>query len=219
MKLKEEIEKLKPMSFKQRLGYIRDYYKWPLIGAVFALLLITGLAVSISGSRKETVLTCTWVNETKAVTDVEKVAEGFSSYFGVNAKKQRLLFDNGTYIEPGGKDSYTIASQSRLSVMWQEGDLDILIADEALTGELAQNGWFSDLESILPEDLFQALSPYLLSFVGEDGASHIYGIDTSFSSINPMEDGSVPGAHVLCIPTTSRRLHAVFSFLNYIFGL
>ena len=219
MKGKEELEKLKKMSWKKRAEYIRDYYKWPIAGCLFGLFLLIALGLSILGNAKETVLSCTWVNETEYLTDVSALEEDFGAWYGLNEKKQRLLFDNSTYIDLTGGDSYSIASQSRLSVMWRDGDLDLVIADEALCRVLAQNDWFFDLSEVLPESLSSALEPYYIKLEGPDGTSRPYGLDITASSINPRPDGASPNAHVLCIPNTGNRLEAVYQFLAYIFTI
>ena len=219
MKLKEELQKLKSMPPKKRLGYLADYYKWPFFGLLLALFLLFGLISSILQNNRETVLSCSWINESGTLVDVEEIADGFSSYLGLNSKTQRLLFDSGTYIDLTGGDSYSIASQSRLSVLWRDGDIDLLIGDKDICQVFCKNGWFLDLKEALSEELFQSLEPYFVFMTGEDGSSMAYGIDITASSINPMEDHSTPHAHVLCIPNTGHRQEAVWKFLAYIFGL
>ena len=44
--IREELKKLKGMTWGQRLGYIWDYYK-PLMAAILAVILVISIGVSI----------------------------------------------------------------------------------------------------------------------------------------------------------------------------
>ena len=50
-KVKEEWEKLRPMSFSKKLEYIWDYYK-PLLAAIAAVLILTVVLVQMIHARQ-----------------------------------------------------------------------------------------------------------------------------------------------------------------------
>lgn len=216
MSIKSEIEKLKPMTWQKRLDYLATYYKWHVIGILFGLVLIFGVVSAVMENSKETMLACSWVNESEVNTEVGTVADAFGAYIGIEESKQRLLFDNGSYVDPEGGDSYSMASQSRLSAMWADGDLDLIVCDETLAGVLSESDWFLDLTEALPAELYEVLQPYLLGLKGPDGIYRVYGIDITDSVINPTADGSTPYSHVLCVTNTSQRLETVWEFLKFL---
>ena len=117
MSVKSELEKLKPLSWRKRLEYIGMYYKWWIIGTLFVLIFLGITLGSMLENRKETVLSCMWVNDGDMV-DVGIIGDGYADRLGIDRNTQRLMFESGTYIDVESGDSFSLASQSKLSAMW-----------------------------------------------------------------------------------------------------
>lgn len=155
---REEREEIKHRSFKERMSYFWDYYKWHVIGTAVGILVVASLLHSFL-SRKEMAYYSAFINMAQTIYS-EDYKKAFAEKAGINLKKQAIYFDSDLRIEFEKMDEMTTASIQKIMVYLAAGDLDSMVGDLDATNRYAYNGVFIDLREFLTEEEFQKYEPY-----------------------------------------------------------
>ena len=110
-----EAAKLRPMTAKQRAGYILHYYRFWFIG--LALLLLVGFYIgdAVIQSHKEILLQGFFTNDEYNLFPAERIEKDYADTQTLT-RQQRVVFDDALYIDLGGEASeYTAASNGKLT--------------------------------------------------------------------------------------------------------
>ena len=110
-----EAAKLRPMTAKQRAGYILHYYRFWFIG--LALLLLVGFYIgdAVIQSHKEILLQGFFTNDEYNLFPAERIEKDYAATQTLT-RQQRIVFDDALYIDLGGEASeYTAASNGKLT--------------------------------------------------------------------------------------------------------
>lgn len=155
---REEREALKQKSFKYKLQYFLDYYKWHVIGGIVLIVCVVSL-VNSALSRKECVFYGAFINAYQT-PDCEAFREEFAASAGIDLEKSDVMFDTNLYISNSSHDQATVNASQRLMVYVAAGDVNVMAGGPAIMNQYAYNEFFQDLRQVLPEDLQEKLTPY-----------------------------------------------------------
>jgi len=145
-KLRAEKEKLREMTFKKKLEYIWDYYKYPIIGFCVGLILLgsfintryinppPGSALFIAWSAG--FATDEQIDKLKTVLDEQIVAENINKEVFIS-----MFFDS----------EFNPAGVQRLMAMLAAGEIDLFIVDPPLLEEYAAQTFIRPLDNMLAE--------------------------------------------------------------------
>ena len=97
--IKAERDKIKGKSWKERLAYFWDYYKWYVLIAVVALALLTH-TVTTSLNKKEVVLKGILIDGIGTVEE-PAVLQTFFDSAGINPEKQEVYLNTGLALNSG----------------------------------------------------------------------------------------------------------------------
>ncbi len=154
---KEEREALKHGTPKQKFAYFMDYYKWYVIAAVIAVILVSYTIYEIA-TRKETVFYTCLLNTLDM--GAEEYNAGFEEAVGLDTEEYRMLFDSGTWIDPYSMDETTMANSQKLMAHLAAGELDTMITDmESITNYAYQDNFLTMEEFLTPEQ-YEKYQPY-----------------------------------------------------------
>jgi len=201
VKFRMEVAKLREFTFKKKMVYIWDYYKFQLIVIALVLAIIGSIINSVFiNPAPQTVLFISW--NAGFVTD--EVLTDLS-----DVMKERILDEtkNETVdvvlnVTTGGDPTFNMASTQRLMAMLAAGTIDVFILDPQMFEEFSGNTVLSPLDSILAEiretypEVYERIEEkitYALYNTEENDANtteQIMGIDLSG---NPLVTG--PGIY------------------------
>ena len=137
-----EAAKLRPMTPKQRAGYILHYYRFWFIG--LALLLLVGFYVgdAVIQSHKEILLQGFFTNDEYNLFPAERIEKDYAATQTLT-RQQRVVFDDALYIDLGGEASeYTAASNGKLTAYMMMHELDFVVtSDEVLEYYNTRSPW------------------------------------------------------------------------------
>lgn len=147
---------LKEMEPKDRISYIWDYYKWYIIGGIFAVILVIYLIVSYA-TRKEEVAQILMVN-----ANIEAVSEDDNRLFdalleenGYDIKEQEIAVNDGLRVDPNGSGQNNYYSfQSVLTILEARG-ADVYLSDRETFDLIASTGNMQDISQVLSEELIE----------------------------------------------------------------
>lgn len=153
--LRDEIhlqhQKLDDQPFSKKLEYFWDYYKVHTIVIVFLACMFGSILHSII-TQKETVLSIAYINAFPNVED-EVFIKDFESYLNLNLKKQQVILDSTYYIDDTSTSPYAATYSQKFSTNAMAGKLDVVLADTTNFDFYGNQGFFQDLNAILPSDV------------------------------------------------------------------
>lgn len=176
---RSELEKLKAMTWKDRVWYIWNYYKVHMALVVVAVLILQVVITSLYHSTFDTVLYAMIINSySEEEVDLSILQEDFAVY--QNLGKKELVTAEAIYVTYGDQASeLSYATLAKISALVFSQDLDIMIGDKATIDHFASLGGYLDLEKSLSPDLLAMVQDRLIYTAGEDGAEHAYAVEIS----------------------------------------
>lgn len=84
-------------STRKKIGYIWDYYKLWIIGAVVLVGLVVYFSVVFATREDKPILDVVLVNNYDDVSGDSKLTQGFVSYVGEENLPGRVTFDNNAF--------------------------------------------------------------------------------------------------------------------------
>ncbi|MBO5551529.1 MAG: hypothetical protein J5966_06185 [Lachnospiraceae bacterium] len=228
--IREQTAKLKNMNARQRLRYIWDYYKVPIIAAV---ILIYALISFIHGrmTYKPTVFNLIMIDSN--VTDLidKSLLDGYAEYNkGFNPDKEQISLHADYHSESLDQGFYP--DRQKLMMEYGAGAIDATIAPGKVMEELGPDQAFADLTLILPESLMEKLESSgleVLSTTYEDPAtkktytypfainiSEAPAIKKGFTDINGETLPYFDTDCYLAISPNSEYMDNCISFIDYL---
>lgn len=154
------------MSTKQKIQYIWDYYKLPIvIGLIF--FYIIGYTLYGHFTKKQVLLYVGLVNVSPGETFTARLGEGFLDFLEVNKAKTEVKLYTGLYLtedpdDPNGE--YAYASRIKIIASIDDERLDVVLMDKNAFDAFSQNGYLYNLEELLEnmdEETAEELRPCL----------------------------------------------------------
>lgn len=184
--IKEELDKMSSMSFKDKLWYIGAYYKFHFLAVLIAITVIWAVSATVYRSSFKSVLTCVIVNSQDAgAADTTVMEQKLSGYLNLQ-KKEKLSFESGLTVDYDSPTDLSYAAMAKLSAMIAGKNLDVMIADSASIDHFAEMNGFKNLEEVLPADLLDQVSGSL--YYAEDMDGNSYPFAVSLNSIALKEE-------------------------------
>lgn len=150
--IREELKKLKGMTWGQRLGYIWDYYK-PLMAAILAVILVISIGVSIYQNMQiNHLLNVYFVNCNSAEMDAQAVTDDFAEYIGGIGEKDEILIDTSIVLDAEDTSQYSMASQMKFTAVAAAGDIDVAVFDAEQYEKYRDGYGLEDLSNVLSEE-------------------------------------------------------------------
>lgn len=213
-----ELEKLKKMSFRDKLWYIWEYYKFHMLAILGILLVIYVVATSIYRSSYDTVFSCVYINNrSEEALNTDLVTTDFREHLGLD--KKQLISAESMYISYGNDATeFSYASMAKISALVAARDLDVMICDQENFDHYTSLDGFCDLETTLPEDVLSLVSDRLVYGTTEEGVTAAYGIDLTGTAFADQSHLAMEPA-ILGVVGNTTHIDYVAEFLRYIFSL
>lgn len=186
-------DSFKGMTKKQKLSYIWDYYKVPIILGVVLIYLVTSF---IHGrlTAKQTVFRLVMIDSNVTALIEESLLDGFAeSCEDFDPDKEEMKLDANYDLSETGYMVYT--TEQKILAEYNVGSIDGTIAPKEEMMELAESQAFADLTELLPKDLMDKITGRgleILSNKYEDPATgeiHEYPFAVNISSSPCISSG------------------------------
>lgn len=210
-----ELDKLRPMTLKQKISYITTYYtRW------FVLLLIICMFLSFIGdaliqSSKEIVLQGYFTNDDYNYFPGSRMEKEYTATLDLKWG-QRVVFDDSLYFDlEGTANEYTAASNGKVIATMAVNQLDFMVTTKAVLEHFRGELPMKDLEQFLPDDLLAAVQDSLVPGLNEIGEVAMVAINMSGSRY--LKNSSAECDFYLFIPYNIPNEENLISFLRYCF--
>ena len=218
-----EAAKHRPMTAKQRAGYILHYYRFWFIG--LALLLLVGFYIgdAVIQSHREILLQGFFTNDEYNLFPAERIEKDYAATQTLT-RQQRVVFDDALYIDLGGEASeYTAASNGKLTAYMMMHELDFVVTSDEVLEYYKDTFPMEDLEALLPADLRGALADKLFFNTDADGKTTAIALDMTQSRFvagtGADADPNVQHTYYFFVPAGAPHPEQIVQFLRYSFGL
>ena len=213
--------KLRPMSPRQRAGYILHYYRFWLMGLVLLLAVGFYIGDAVVQSQKEILLQGFFTNDEYNLFPAENIQKDYAATQALT-RRQRIVFDDALYIDLGGDASdYTSASNGKLIAYTLTHELDFVVTSDEVLAYYKDNMPMRDLREILPKDLQQQLGSALCTEVNAEGKTVCVAVDMTGSRFvagtGADADPRVAHTYYLFVPESAPHTQQIAEFLRYAF--
>ncbi|MEY8354766.1 hypothetical protein AALB39_15610 [Lachnospiraceae bacterium 54-53] len=221
--LQEERRKLKGMSFKDKVWYIWEYYKIPIISVVVAAILISSIGSAIYNNRFETALSCVILNgrpSAEGDSVNEYFDQGFRQYAGLGEEvKIDVDYSMSLSFDESSMNEFTYAELAKITAMISSKELDVMIGKQDAMDHYGSMGGFTDLKELLPGELYEKVEDKLYfatnQETGEKVACGIYLDETDFLK----KTGLTMDGPILAVLSNSTRTDTCVNLIRYLLGL
>ncbi|WP_313151735.1 hypothetical protein [Lacrimispora sp.] len=220
--LREERDKLKNMSLKDRLWYIWEYYKIPIIIAVVAVVFISSIGSAVYNNRFETALSCVIINssptgETDSVDDYFN--QGFRQYIDLKEDaKIDVDYSMSLTFDESSMNEFTYAQMAKITAMISSKSLDVMIGKPDTIDHFGEMGGFVDLKELLPADVYDKAKENFYFVInqetGEKAACGILIGNTDFCK----KTGLIIDDPILAVMSNSTHTDTAVELIRYVFG-
>lgn len=211
-----EREKLKQMSWRDKMWYISEYYKFHIFGVIMVFIILYVIGSSIYRSTFDTALYCMYINNnTGTEVNTEPLTKDFYEYMEFN-DKQTVITESAFVSYGDNVNDLSYASMTKISALVASHELDIMICDTGTLEHYGKLSGFMNLEEVLPADLLELVRDRLIYIKDDTGASYAGGVDlggTSFAEDSLL--GMDPP--ILASVSTSQNINSTIGLLRYIF--
>ncbi len=165
MKLSEKEKAARKAAFRamgpgEKLGYVWEYYKWPILLGLVALLVL-GSALHRNLTKKEPVLYLAMANVALGEDLQRDLTEGYLLEAGLDEKRQEVYLYLDLYLSDNAdtlNHEYAYASKMKLMGAVSAQKLDLVLMNREAWDLLSRGGYLLELDSA---GLSEALLPFL----------------------------------------------------------
>ncbi|HBA69239.1 MAG TPA: hypothetical protein DCZ40_07770 [Lachnospiraceae bacterium] len=204
MALKDEVreqqEKLRGKSFREKLEYFWDYYKIHTLVILFAAFTI-GLFIRDTANSKDDAFSAVVLNS-YGFEMQEAFQEDFASYAGIDTDTYNCLIDATSTLSLDSMTQFDLAFSQRLTGLVQTSSLDAFISDAEIFGHYAEGMMFQDLREVLSEEEYKKYEPCFY-YIDEAAIKESGGMDEGLypdEQTKPSPDPADPDAMETPVP-------------------
>lgn len=211
---KHDRETLKTLTFRQKVRFISDYYRWAFFLFLVLLLLLFYIGDMAYQSRQTIDLQGFFVNDRQNLFPAQELIDKFSKYHGTKAG-HRIAFEDSLYVDLTSSNQYNASSQSKIVAYVAARELDFLVAPEDLALYYAQSFPLYDLESLLPDELEEDLLPDLYYGVDGNGEEKACALNLAHSRFLQTPDHDGTEDYYLLVLSYTPHTQAMTDFIRW----
>lgn len=212
--LKEEIKKLKKMSFKDKLWYIKEYYSIHIIGILILLFFVISM-VNIA-LKKDPVFTSSFVNVLILEEEKQKIIDDFTTFAELDKTDDFWRLDDSFRIS-FSENSDPVANQQyllKLNASISSRQLDTVITQKELIDYLLSIDGLLPLNNVLPKDFIENNSENF--YIKKDiDTNNIYAINIANSPL--FKELGIKENVYFAIASNSENIELSLKFLEFIY--
>jgi hypothetical protein len=170
-----EKQKLKDMTFQDKMGYLWEYYRIHAAVLVGLIALLSYIIYEIITPNIETQFYAAIINNSISDEAWAQYDANLSEYLDLDPKTEDIQLNYNFYLNSNSE--YTMSMQQALSTYIAAGEVDVIIAPESTFKEYVYNGFFEKISDQIPTDLYTSLADYVfISDTEEVPEKNVYGI-------------------------------------------
>jgi hypothetical protein len=215
-----EKEKLREMSFRKKLEYLFEYYKFHALITIAVIAFIIYIINGILNPPAVTKFNAAIIDNPVDEKIINQYAEDFAKLLNLNPARENVELN--TSYNFSIKDTYTATLKDALVARISARDVDVIIAPESEFKNYAKTGCLIKLSDLLPTDIYSSLTDkFFISNTNEDSEQTAYGIylsNTKFIKENAKKTDVKLEPYVIGVITNTRHVDNSVEFIRYLFN-
>ncbi|MCL2662304.1 MAG: hypothetical protein FWE83_03135 [Oscillospiraceae bacterium] len=172
-----DLEKLRGMSFKEKLEFIWEYYKYYIIGTVIAVAIAGSILYStVLNPSPEPVLFISWNAGFATNEQIDDLKE-YLEYHIADKKENEEVVISVFFFDENNPETIMVGHQ-RMAAMIAAGVIDMFTMDDELLEIYSHNGFIQPLENILVE--IDRINPDIYNRIAEHTKYVLYEVEDGF---------------------------------------
>ncbi|MFV0362937.1 MAG: hypothetical protein ACK5LL_07600 [Suipraeoptans sp.] len=142
-------QRLRQMGFKDKLGYLWEYYKFVLVIIAAVIMLISIIFSVVQNKNKDILLSLAVIDANRMETGIDEIeADKILEKIGTGEKNEMVNIDLST-----SSDSEVQGNDAKLLITLSDvGENDLIICNESVYNRYKEQGAFADWEEVLGDD-------------------------------------------------------------------
>lgn len=170
--LKDEIAKnketMKDKSSWERFKYFCYYYWKPVVLSLIVIGCIISFILHLIESGRESSIYVALVNCNIISEEQTDLVSDYVLSRNIDTDANPARLDVGLQMAENRNDNLDVANSQKLSAFLESGSIDVLIAPEWTIESCANQAYLSNIEAVLPKDLYEQLKDRLIYHTYED---------------------------------------------------
>ena len=170
--LKDEIAKnketMKDKSGRERFKYFCYYYWKPVVLSLIVIGCIISFILHLIESGRESSIYVALVNCNIISEEQTDLVSDYVLSRNIDTDANPARLDEGLQMAENRNDNLDVANSQKLSAFLESGSIDVLIAPEWTIESCANQAYLSNIETVLPKDLYEQLEDRLIYHTYED---------------------------------------------------
>lgn len=212
-----EKDKLKDMTFKEKLSYLWEYYKLHALFTVLGIALIAYIVYEIVTPNIETKLYVAIIDNPVEPEVLENFEAEFAEYLQIDPEREEIHLNPQFYFSTDSE--YEMNMRQVLVTYVAARDVDIIIAPKSEFESYSYYGYMYSLTDLIPTDLYSKLSDSFYIGTQEDNPEEkVYGIYLDQAAL--FKDNkriSADNPYILGVIGNARRTESSVEFIRYLF--
>ncbi len=210
-----EKEKLREMSFKGKISYLCEYYKFHAIAIVAGIAFLIYIVHMLLNPRPTTQFYAAIIDNPISENVLNEYEDNFMKQLQLNPKRESIEFNTNFMF--GTDDSYAMNVKQALATYVAAKEVDVIIAPESVFHDYAYYGYFSKLSDQLPTDIYSSMTDkFYITDTEDDKDKSDYGVYlTDTKLFKGITNNSEP--YVLGILANSPHEATTIKFIRYLF--
>ena len=203
-------ETFKSLSRKNKIQFIYDYYKFPIIAGILSIIIISHISYSIA-TKQNTYCNITYYGSNINTDNFNKLKDILNKSILSNNKKY-AIFTNSLLVDSNSNYGDDPTTTQAFAVKLAANEIDLLFLNENYFNYFTSNNMLADLTTL---DGFNSLSfskDDLVRSKDSDGNEHIYGLKVD--KLNLLDNISFPENTILTVAISSERTEEAIKILN-----
>ncbi len=177
-KFKKEQEKMRGMTWRQRLGYIKDYYTASFVVLLLIVVTVVAFVQGWQNRENESFLNCAVLEYTGIYSGIEQAGE---TYLAGRDAQGIVVFDDSDITTRGLETGHDFQKFQGLSAQLSVGDVDIIFLTEEmlLFLQTKRDGYFVSLAEVYTPEELERLGKVVYEIADENGVRYPVAIDVS----------------------------------------
>ena len=235
---RENREAFAGMTLSQRLGYIFEYYKFPLVLILIAVVAL-GSMLYYRITYRDTLLYLAYANVAVGNTLDTELGEGFTRSIGADPGRYEVKVYRNLYLTNDASvqdHQYSYASRLKLMAAMTGGQLDVMLMNREAYDIMSSGGYLLPLEELLQRDstLFQRIGGRLTKntvVIEDNEIEHRLDESVPFQAVTETEANAIlvspfemferaefSGDVYLGVIGNSARMDTVLQYIDYLTG-
>lgn len=155
--IQNELKKLKSLTFKKKVEYIWEYYKWGIIVSAFIISIVVSIITGIARNNPNAVnitacnLLPAMISSEEEELAEEKLNDSFIRYSGMDKPSKPVIDVDASVDLAAGDDYLSVMMRQKLIATIGAGAVNIMISNEASMKDYAALNIFEDIREYLPD--------------------------------------------------------------------